>query len=90
LYREAVITLATRGGQDVPAFLRVDGVGLNEVQEGDVERLREWLASVVSMSQAAPGRARASIRSGGRSGRGGSGGRRHGRREAVAESDVDA
>jgi hypothetical protein len=75
-------TLAARGGLDVPAFLRVDGVGLNEVQEGDVERLREWLQSVVSMSQEAAGRARANIRSGG--------GRRRGRREPVAESDVDA
>jgi hypothetical protein len=93
VYREAVITLAARGGQDVPTFLRPpEGPGLTEVEEANLERLREWLARLVSGSQA-PGRARPSSGSGARGGRGGGGRRRaasRNRREPVAGSDMES
>jgi hypothetical protein len=86
LYREAVITLAVLGGQDVPTFLRGDSAGLSAVEEVNLERLREWLARLPSGLQAA---ARARPSSGGR---GGSGRRRavsRKRREAVVGSDME-
>ena len=89
VYRAAMITLAARGGHDVPAFLRTDGASLNEVKEGDVERLREWLARIMSVPQTHSGRARPSSRGGARGG----GGRRRpgsrGRREPAAESEME-
>jgi hypothetical protein len=91
VYREAVITLAARGGQDVPTFLRTEGAGLTEVEEANLERLREWLTRLFSGSQA-PGRARPRSGSGPRGGRGGGGRRRaasRNRREPVAGSDME-